>query len=225
MASKWNDHAGEVVFNSIDVLQKFAEFLRNDLVLIAEKERSLGFLNETLGDSLGDLSVKQFPKAKEVLNYFIGTLSTIEYFRKVMYHREHQLATTSFSSSIELAKNVKQLLKDREEAIKRYILAKSKAIKGPPENDPKLMQATTSYQSINTHSIQAAATYSNQLHRDLIISLSSFAHAQMEIHAKSVEHWAKFLMNIDNVETNEDVEMIIAALQESAQTFAPVQQP
>ena len=104
---QWNEHAGEVVFHCVDVLEKFAALIKNDLILIAEKERSLGFLNESMEDVLTDLSVNQFEKAKQIVNLFIGALTQVEYSRKILYHRTHHLAQSSFQSTIEQAKTVK----------------------------------------------------------------------------------------------------------------------
>lgn len=217
MTQKWNDHAGEVIYNSIEVMQKFAEFLKNDIALIAEKERSVGFLNEQMSDTLFEMSQHQFPKAKEVLNLFIASLSQIEYSRKVMYQRDHQLADNAFVSSIELAKGVKELLKNRENAIRKYTSAKA-SNKGPA--DQNLVSATAHFQQLNTQSIQAAGTYANQLHRDLITTLASYAHSQMELHAKQLETWAKYIDIIDSINLDEDVENTVQALKDSVAVYA-----
>ena len=218
--SKWNDHSGEVIFNSIDVLHKFSELLKSDIIQISEKERSVGLLKESLADNLVEFSINQFSKAKEAIELFINSLNQIEYNRKIMYHRNHQLSSMSFSSSIELGKNVMNLLKEREEAIKRY-----NSIKNKKDNDPKLAQTTASFQSINTQTIQSAGTYSNQLNRDLIVTLTSFAHSQMELHAKSIEIWSKLIENIDEINVDDDINKIMDSLKESSNSFAIVNNP
>lgn len=224
MAQKaWSDHSGEIIYNSIDVLQKFADMLRNDIAAIAEKERSMGFLNEQMSDNLFEMNKEQFPKAKEVLNLFIASLSQVEYGRKVMYQRDHQLARDVFQSSLELAKSCKELLKAREQAIKRYTLAKQNELKtaSQPEN---LAAATTNFQTLNTQAIQSAATYSNQVHRDLITVLSSYAHAQMELHARTLETWSKFIEVIDETPFDEDIETVVNSMKESTEAYTKVPQ-
>ena len=219
----WSDHAGEIIYNSIDVLQKFADMLKNDIAAIAEKERSMGFLNEQMSDNLFEMNKEQFPKAKEVLNFFIASLSQIEYARKVMYQRDHQLARDVFQSSLELAKSCKELLKAREQAIKRYTVAKQNELKtaSQPEN---LAAATTNFQTLNTQAIQSAATYSNQVHRDLITVLSSYAHAQMELHARTLETWSRFIEKIDETPFDEDIETIVNSMKESTEAYTKVPQ-
>ena len=224
MAQKaWSDHSGEIIYNSIDVLQKFADMLKNDIAAIAEKERSMGFLNEQMSDNLFEMNKEQFPKAKEVLNLFIASLSQVEYGRKVMYQRDHQLARDVFQSSLELAKSCKELLKAREQAIKRYTLAKQNELKtaSQPEN---LAAATTNFQTLNTQAIQSAATYSNQVHRDLITVLSSYAHAQMELHARTLETWSKFIEIIDETPFDEDIETVVNSMKESTEAYTKVPQ-
>jgi hypothetical protein len=56
MAPQWNEPSGQVIFESLGVLEKFVGLLRNDIVFIAEKERSVGFLNESMSDVLNDLT-------------------------------------------------------------------------------------------------------------------------------------------------------------------------
>lgn len=218
----WNDHAGEVVFNSINVLERFASLLKQDIVTIAEKHRSLGFLNEQMSDVFTDLAVNQYPKAREVLNLFIGCLSQIEYARKVMYHRSHQLSQQSFQSTIEQARTVKGLLKEREAAVIKYNQAKNAQARGNNQNqDAKMSQATASFQSLNTQTIQAAGNYANQLHRDLITTLTSFAHSQMELYAKSVEVWANYIEALDQTDLGEDLDDVVDVIHKTAQSIVP----
>ena len=213
----WNDHAGEIIYNSIDVLQKFAAMLKNDIAAIAEKERSLGFLNEQISDSLFELNKDQFPKAKEVINAFIASLSNVEYARKVMYQRDHQIAHDVFASSLELAKSCKELLRSRENAIKKYTMVKQAEARATKSEN--IAVATTNFQSLNTQAIQASATYANQVHRDLIIVLSSFAHSQMELYARTLETWSKFIEQIDEMVFDEDIESIATSLKESTEVY------
>ena len=219
---QWSDHAGEILYNSIEVLQKFAAMLKNDIAAIAEKERSMGFLNEQMSDAFFELNKEQFPKAKEVINAFIASLSQVEYARKVMYQRDHQLAHDVFASSLELAKTCKELLRAREQSIKRYSMARQQELRSPqPEN---VAAATTSFQSLNSQAIQASATYANQVHRDLIIVLSSFAHAQMELYARTLETWSRFIEKIDEAVFDEDIESIVSTLKESTEVYTKTPQ-
>ena len=172
---------GQVVYNVAEVFEKFAALLKNDIVLIAEKERSLGYINESMQDVFTDLKVNQYPKAREVIELFITSLTQVEFARKTMYSRYRLLAQNSFTASLELATKVKNLLIERENAYRSYLASlekKQKAVQPKPQDEVKFSQATTTFQTLNTQAIQGAGTFANQLHRDLVTTLSYFAHAQ-----------------------------------------------
>ena len=210
--------AGQVVYNCIDVLEKFAKLLKNDIILIAEKERSLGYINESMQDVFTDFSVNQYPKTKELINLFINCLTQVEYGRKTMYSRYRSLAQNSFNTALELANKVKGLLQQRESAFRSYMAAqekKRKVAELKPQDELKCSQATTAFQNFNSQSIQAAGLFANQLHRDLVITLSSFAHAQMELCAKSLEVWAAAIEIIDQSTLEDDTDAVILAFQKS----------
>ncbi|KAH0794507.1 hypothetical protein GPJ56_001532 [Histomonas meleagridis] len=218
MEKKWNDNAAGVIYSCTDVLEKFAALLKNDITMIAEKERSLGYLNESMSDIFSDLTINQYPKAKEVLNAFINSLSQIEFGRKVMYQRSHQLAQSSFTSTLDLAKKAKSLLKEREASLSKYMqvkAAKEKSTKPSSQLDEKLTASKTSFQAANAQAIQATSTFTNQLHRDLILTLSSFAHAQMEFYAREIEVWSKTIEAIDKNTIDDDTESIVNSFQAS----------
>lgn len=217
------DPAGEVVYKSVEVLERFAALLKNDIVLIAEKERSLGYINESMQDVFQDLTVNQYPKVKELLSFFITSLTQVEYARKTMYSRYRLLAQSSFTTAIELASKVKSLLIDRENALKSYIAAaerKQRAAQPKPQDDLKLSQATSQFQTLNAQAIQSTGNFANQLHRDLVTTLSSFAHAQMELYAKSLEVWSNTIQTIDQAILDEDTDAVILAFQKSLNTLA-----
>lgn len=219
---QWNDHAGQSVFNMIKVLQDFTKFLKSDLVLIAEKQRSVGYLNENLSDELTKLSLNQFPNTKEMLNQFIGAMTQVEYGRKVMYSRLRNLENQSFNSTLELARQASELLTQREEAIVKYQqalqahqrqLAKNK---GPsPQSEVKVTQANASFQALNTQAIQATGTFTNQLHRDLVTVLASYAHSQMELYARQLQAWSHVIEVIDEAPLENDVADVVDALNKS----------
>lgn len=215
MAAKWMEPGGQLIYSSIDVMNKFAAYVKEEITVIAEKERSVGVLNEQLTDAFFEISKPQFEKSKEVLNMFISCLSQVEYARKVMYSRDHQLASMSFTSSLELAKTCMELLKKRDQAIRQYNQTRAQASKTAAQ----ITAATTNCQTANTQAIQAAATYANQLHRDLITILSSYAHAQMELYAKSLEAWAKFIDKIDEINLEDDTTTVVNRLKESADIY------
>ena len=217
------EHAGQVVYNCVEVLEKFASLLKNDIVYIAEKERSLGYINESMQDVFTDLNANQYPKAKEVINLFITSLTQVEYARKTMYSRYRLLAQNSFTAAIELASKVKALLIDRENAYKNYQIAlekKQKTVQPKQQDELKFSQATSTFQTLNSQAIQAAGTFSNQLHRDLIITLSSFAHAQMELYAKSVEVWANTIEEIDQATLEDDTDAVVLAFQKAINSLS-----
>lgn len=215
--------AGQVIYNCVEVLGKFQEMLKSDIVLIAEKQRSLGFINESMQDVFTDLTTNMYPKAREVLNLFITSLTQVEYARKTMYSRYRLLAQNSFAATIELATKVKGLLIDRENAYKNYLAAvekKQRTAQPKPQDEIKFSQATSTFQTLNTQTIQAAGTYANQLNRDLVTTLSSFAHAQMELYAKSVEVWANTIEAIDQAALEEDTDAMALAFQKSLNTLS-----
>jgi hypothetical protein len=220
-----SDAGGHVVFQCFDVLEKFAVLLRNDFVLMAEKIRSLGFLNESLSDVLTDLSANQFPKARELINVIIGSLTQIEYARKVMYHRTHLLADSAFQSSLEQAKTIKGLLHDREQALNRFVqvsAAQGRSQRQNPQIDAKLSTATGTFKAANAQAVQASSVYSNQLHRDLLLTLTSFAHAQMEMHARALEIWGKAIEQIDQCSMDDDNDEASDGLAAAIETIAPL---
>lgn len=224
-ARGWNDHAGEVVFRSVEVLERFAALLKNDMALIAEKERSLGFVNESLSDVLTDMTTNQFQRAKELINLFISSLTQIEYARKILYHRTHLLAQNSLQSTIDQAKAVKLLIKDRETAISRYLQAKNAhqhAARPTEASEMKVSKSSAAVRSLNQQTIQSTGTFANQLHRDLVTVLGSFAHAQMELYAKQVEVWAHAIEEIDQCCLDEDTDEITVSLQKIMNTISPV---
>ncbi|OHS98329.1 hypothetical protein TRFO_08898 [Tritrichomonas foetus] len=219
------DPAGQVVYNCIEVLEKFATFLKNDIVLIAEKERSLGYINESMQDVFTDLTVNQYPKAREVINLFISSLTQVEYVRKTMYSRYRSLAQNSFTTALELATKVKGLLVERENAFKSFLTAqerKRRIAQPKPQDELKLSQATTAFQTLNSQTIQAAGTFANQLHRDLVTTLSAFAHAQMELYAKSLEVWAATIEQIDQATLDDDTDAVVLAFQKAMNTLGTV---
>ena len=221
MASKktWNDHAGQSVYNMIRVLQDFTKFLKSDIVLIAEKQRSVGYLNENLTDELTKLSINQFPNVKELLNQFIGAMTQVEYGRKIMYSRLRDLETQSFASTLELARQASDLLVQREDAIVKYqqaILAhqrqQAKGKQPNPQLEIRISQANASFQALNTQAIQATGTFTNQLHRDLVTVLASFAHSQMELYARQIEAWNHVIEVIDEAPLEDDITDVVDAM-------------
>ena len=224
-ARGWNDHAGEVVFRSVEVLERFAALLKNDMALIAEKERSLGFVNESLSDVLTDMATNQFQHAKELINLFISSLTQIEYARKILYHRTHLLAQNSLQSTIDQAKAVKLLIKDRETAIARYLQAKhtQQNSRMTQATEMKVSKSSAAVRALNQQTIQSTGTFANQLHRDLVTVLGSFAHAQMELYAKQVEVWAHAIEEIDQCCLEDDIDDVTVSLQKIMNTISPIQ--
>lgn len=200
--SKWVDSASEVVFQGISVIQKFAPLLKNDVVLIAEKERSYGFLNEGFCDSLAEIATSQFPRTRNLIENFISAQTQVEYWRKVMYMRLHMLAQSCLSSTLDLANPTKDQLKQRDNALRR---AQVKGGSAP----------AVSLASLQTQATQSAGTFTSTLHRDLTVTLTSFAHAQMELHAKSIEAWTQFIEQLNETSTDEDVTELIQALEQA----------
>jgi hypothetical protein len=198
MTRPWNEPGGQLVFNIFEVLEKFSGLLRNDLTLIAEKERSLGFLNESLGDVLQDLSTNQYPKARDLINKFNSALAQVEYARKVMYFRTRHLSDESLTSIPERARVVKALLREREVAFTRRLRAQGTTASEP---DPR---PVASYRSINQQAVQVAGSALRQLLGEVGQTIVSFAHGQMELYVGMLQVWQKVIVDIDESAIGEE---------------------
>jgi hypothetical protein len=215
MARPWNEPGGQLVYNSFEVLERFSGLLRNDLNLIAEKERSLGFLNESLGDVLQDLSTNQYPKVREFINQFNVALAQVEYARKVMYFRTRRLADAALASIPERSRAVKSLLRERELAFTRCLRRQGTRAAEP---DPR---PVASYRSINQQAVQSVGTEMRQLLREVGQTITSFAHGQMELYASMLQVWQGVIAEIDESTVEDEGAEAAAALDAILETIHP----
>jgi hypothetical protein len=217
--------AGKVVLDRFTTLEKLAPLVRSDFLAIAEKNRSLGFLNENISDLLTDLSASQFPKAHELMELMVGSLSRVEYARKVMYHRTRLLGEQAFQSSMEQVRTVKGILNDCEQALNRAQQASAAQARAARRNDlfdRRAAAASGTFKAANAKAVQASSVYSNQINRDLSLALLSFAHAQMEMYARTLEVWGNAIEQIDKLELNEEAEAASDALEAAVDTITPL---
>lgn len=220
--SKWNEPSGQVVFNLVQLLQNFATLLRKDIAMVAEKHRDLGFVNENLESAAENLSMNHYPQAKQVLNLFVTTLNQIEFSRKVMYTRLHQLSDVAFQNVLDQAKNVQQLLKAREQAVTKYmqaLAAKQKAGEMDRKKEMQLKTATSACVTANTQALYAVSNFSQQFCKDLVLALSSFAHAQMELYTHIVEVCGKTVEEVDAIDIDADTEKVVDQMQRVMRTI------
>jgi hypothetical protein len=215
MTRPWNEPGGQLAYNSFEVLEKFVGLLRNDLNLIAEKERSLGFLNESLGDVLQDLSVNQYPKIREMITQFNVALAQVEYARKVMYFRTRRLTDESLASVPEQTRAVKSILRGREIAYTRRLRAQGKKA---TEVDPRPVIA---YKSINQQAVQSVGTYLRQLLGEVGQTITSFAHGQMELYAGMLQVWEKVIVDIDESTVDDEGAEVAGTLEAILETIHP----
>ena len=220
--SKWCEPSGEVIYNCVEVLEKFAKLLQKDIAMIAEKHRDLGFVNENLEATAASLSVNHYPKAKQVLSLFISALDQIEYARKVMYTRTHDLSESAFANALEQAKTVKSLLKARDQAASKYLrvmAAKQKLTNIDKKKEMQLRKITTDCQGANSQALFGVSKFAQQVHKDLVMALSSFAHAQMELYTHVVEVFGKTIEEIDQVDLEEDIDKVTDQMQKILRTI------
>jgi hypothetical protein len=195
MARRWNEPGGQVIFDSLGVLDQFTRILRTDIGFIAEKQRSLGFLNESTSDVLADLSANQYPTAKAILMKFVQSLAQVEYGRKVMYFRTHRLADQAFQGLPEQAKHCREHLQRREIAYTRHARAVQQRAQNP-KIDPRPL---ANFREATQQATEIVMPTFNQIHMDLIRTITAFAHAQLEKHARALEVWSRAVTEIDGI--------------------------
>ena len=220
--SKWNEPSGQVVYNCIQLLQNFATLLKKDIAMIAEKHRDLGFVNENLEAAAENLAINHYPQAKRVLTLFVNTLNQIEFSRKVMYTRTHQLSEVAFQNVLDQAKNVQQLLKAREQAVTKYmqaLAAKQKAGEMDRKKEMHLKKVTNTCVTANTQALYGVSTFVQQFHKDLVLVLSSFAHAQMELYTHIVEVCGNTIEEVDQIDIEDDTEKVVEQMQKVMRTI------
>jgi hypothetical protein len=218
------ESGGKVVYDNINVMEKFSALLRTDFIGIAEKNRSLGFLNESMSDVLTNLAVHQFPKAHELLDLVIASLARVEYARKIMYHRTHLLGENAFQSTLAQTHGVKNVLQEREQARNRLAqvtAARARSARPNQVIESRFSADTGSFRSANTQAVQATSLYATQFHRDVLVALTSFAHAQMEMQARIMEIWGGALEQMDEIEVDEDNDVAASALLGAMDMIAP----
>lgn len=211
MSGKWNEACGEHLSNCIHSMEIFADLLKRDIAMIAENHRVEGFVVENLEEAASNLVINHYPKASEALHMFINALSQVELARKVMYTRNHSLSETIFQSTLEQAKSVKALLKTRDQMIGKYLSAlsaKQKARRPSERLDAALQKATTEYQTTNNQALFSVSKYAQQANRDLVISLSSFAHAQMEMYIQMIQVWGQVIETLDEMDIDADADAV-----------------
>jgi hypothetical protein len=209
MKTKWNNIPDAEVYNRIELMEKFAAFLRKEFAVIAEEHRSLGFLNESIGQALLDASPGHFPQTQALVTKFVGSLEIVEGLRKLLYHRSHLLAQSAFQPTLEHAKLLKPRVRERDHAVGRYLAAVTADSRG---NDPKvhqkLLSETAAYQALNLQTIQGVCSFHGQMNRDLVGTLTSFAHAQMELYVKTIQTWTETISEFENMQAEQDAEAI-----------------
>jgi hypothetical protein len=195
MTRQWNEPGGQVIFGSLGVLDKFVGLLRNDIVFVAEKERSVGFLNESMSDVLTDLSSNQYTPGKDLITQFVQRLAQIEYARKVIYFRTHQLVDQAFRTVPEQVQRARTLLQQRELAYTRYMRDVQQRVTNP-KIDPRPLAA---FRSASKQAQDAVIPTVNQIYAELVRTITAFAHAQIEMHARAMEVWSEAITEIDAI--------------------------
>jgi hypothetical protein len=210
MTRQWNEPAGQVIFGSLGVLEKFVGLLRNDIVFIAEKERSVGFLNESMSDVLNDLTSNQYTPGKDLLSQFVQRLAQNEYARKVMYFRTHQLADNAFRAVAEQVQRSRALLQQRELAYTRHIRDVQQRAKNP-KIDPGPVAA---FRNANKQALDAVISTVDQIYTERVRTITAFAHAQIEMHARAMEAWSDAITEIDAISFDEQDQEIERSFEE-----------
>jgi hypothetical protein len=210
MTRQWNEPGGQVIFGSLGVFEKLVGLLRNDIVFIAEKQRSVGFLNESMSDVLTDLSSNQYAPVTELLTQFVQRLAQVEYARKVMYFRTHQLAEQAFHGIPEQIQWSRELLQKREVAYTRHLRDQQRRVTNP-KIDPRPL---AEFRSATKQAVDAVLPTVNQIYGELVRTITAFAHAQIEMHAHAMEVWSKGINEIDEISFDAQEEEITRTFDE-----------
>jgi hypothetical protein len=207
MTKRWTNPTSGDLWERIRVIDQFIEYIRKEFDVIAEEQRTLGFLNESVSQALSEMEKSQFPQTALITHSFVQSLIDVESVRKLLYHRFHLLSESSFQNSISQISVLRPRIKERDAAIGRFLksqAAKSRVTKPDLVLDQRLARDTSTYHSLNVQTIQTSVSFMTQMHRDLVTVLSVFAHAQMEMYVKVIETWANTIEVIDAAELEED---------------------
>jgi hypothetical protein len=228
MKSKWYDPTDGEIYSRIELIEKFAEFLRKEFSIIAEEHRSLGFLNETISQCFANSVPHQFPQTQAITAKFISSITTIESVRKLFYHRSHLLSGSAFQSTLDHSKLLKPRLKERDQAVGRYLATQAlqaRAMEVDPVLRQRIAKDTSAYQTQNLQTIQAVCSFQNQLNRELVAALTAFAHSQMEMYVKSIQTWAELIEEIEGSSIESDLEVIEEGMKKILLTIPGLTRP
>lgn len=206
----------DVIGSSIDECVKDirvkSDAFRKNLTESNNKERSVGALAEGFSEGVEKAAQNQLPSVKSALIGFSTILARIEYSRKSLYQRLGNVSQQAFVVAARSATDVNKVIKKRSDSFRDI----SNLTSHPNADVSRVNKARLNAVTDNSAAIQTTRTWLGQFNMELKNTLRTYAHAQMEFAARSLEQWSNFMEDLALLDFNRDADEMVSILEQGS---------